>query len=315
MITKNEIILLFNRMLEERWSYEWGAAKEGCVDCSGAFVYAYKQEGLSVYHGSNRMARVEVEELLPVSQARPGMIAFKKREPGEEGYNLPDEYLPSGSHYNGDLADYYHVGLVDEDPAYVLNAQSTKTGFVRSKITENWDAVGYGKQIDYNGEDAGVVDPPVIVPEIQRATVISANKGPVKMRSKPSTDNRLYENVPYGTVVSVLEYGAEWSKIVFNGKEGYMMSSFLSFEEGAGENIDKDSYDEIESARNIATVTSSNGGPVKMRAEPSETCRLYWKIPSGSQVKVLDDSSDPGWWKISDGVHTGYMMEEFLSRG
>lgn len=42
----------------------------------------------------------------------------------------------------------------------VLNAQSTKTGFVRSKITENWDAVGYGKQIDYNGEDTGVVEPP-----------------------------------------------------------------------------------------------------------------------------------------------------------
>ena len=50
-------------------------------------------------------------------------------------------------------------------------------------------------------------------------------------------------------------------------------------QEGAGENIDKDSYDGIESARNIATVTSSNGKPVKMRAEPSETCRLYWNIP------------------------------------
>ena len=58
------------------------------------------------------MARVEVKELLPISQAKPGMIAFKKREPGEEGYNLPDDYLLGGSHYNGDLADYHHVGLV-----------------------------------------------------------------------------------------------------------------------------------------------------------------------------------------------------------
>ena len=39
------------------WRYEWGAAKQGCVDCSGAFVYALKKYGLSIYHGSNTIWR------------------------------------------------------------------------------------------------------------------------------------------------------------------------------------------------------------------------------------------------------------------
>ena len=45
MITKSKILSLFKKMLEEHWSYEWGAAREGCVDCSGAFVYAYSKKG------------------------------------------------------------------------------------------------------------------------------------------------------------------------------------------------------------------------------------------------------------------------------
>ena len=99
-------------------------------DCSGAFVRAYKSAGLSIYHGSNRIARVSVRQLLPPDQARPGMAAFKGSRPGEKGYDLPGEYRPGGQYYTGDLVDYYHIGLVDSDPQYVINAQSTQTGVV-----------------------------------------------------------------------------------------------------------------------------------------------------------------------------------------
>lgn len=39
------------------WAYEWGAARTGAVDCSGAFVYAMKKYGLSIYQGSNTIWR------------------------------------------------------------------------------------------------------------------------------------------------------------------------------------------------------------------------------------------------------------------
>ena len=44
-------------------------------DCSGAFARAYKAHGPSIYHGSNRIAREYVVELLPPSAAKPGGIS------------------------------------------------------------------------------------------------------------------------------------------------------------------------------------------------------------------------------------------------
>lgn len=63
----------------------------------------------------------------------------------------------------------------------------------------------------------------------------------------------------------------------------------------------------------VATVHSENGGPVKMRANPSTSCKLYWDVPNGSTVVLVD--RDDKWSKIIwDGL-TGYMMTNFLVQG
>ena len=154
-ITAEMILKDFQRMLREKWKYVSGGAETGQVDCSGAFVWAYRQHGLSIYHGANRIAREHVVELIPFAEAKergiiiPGMAALKTRKPGEARYALPAAYRKGGSHYNGDLLDYYHIGMVDADTEAVLNAQGTATGFVRSPITQNWSHVARLKALAY----------------------------------------------------------------------------------------------------------------------------------------------------------------------
>jgi len=161
-----ELVRDFQRMHREDWDYDWGASSDGNVDCSGAFVWAYRQRGLSIYHGSNRIARVHVERLIPYAEAAanglivPGMAAFKLHLPGESGYDLSSQYKPGGDRYTGDVGDYYHIGLVDEDTRYVLNAQGTKNDFERNKITDNWSHVAKLLDVDY--ETPGEADAPMI---------------------------------------------------------------------------------------------------------------------------------------------------------
>ena len=59
-MTNQDLIAEFQKMIG--WKYEWGAAKTGTVDCSGAFVYAMKKYGLSIYHGSNTIWRSYLTE-------------------------------------------------------------------------------------------------------------------------------------------------------------------------------------------------------------------------------------------------------------
>ena len=220
-------------MKDEHWLYTYGAARQGNVDCSGAFVWAYKQFGKSIYHGSNRMARVEVEKLIPIGQAAPvpGMAAFKRRAPGDSAYALPDEYKPGGAQYTGDVNDYYHVGLIAPDTAQVLNARSAASGFVQSPITQGWSHIAYLKQVDYAaaGDDTPAVPAP---PTSQTATVWAANGKPVKMRNLPlADDNRtVWDWVPLGATVTVRAPSADgWVPITYHGKNGYMMYRFLRY--------------------------------------------------------------------------------------
>lgn len=218
MIPVVKLLAYFKRMYKEHWPYEWGAARTGCVDCSGAFVWAYKQEGEDIYHGSNRIARVYVGKLLPISEAKPGMAAFKARKPGDRKYALPQGYTSGGGQYNGDLLDYYHIGLVDDDPAYVLNAKSTAEGFKRSPITENWHYVAYLNDVEYEKE--------IDEMKVLYTAEVTANSGStVNLRDVP--DGEVMTRVPIGVAVNVYEENEGWSHIRYGDIIGYMKSDFL----------------------------------------------------------------------------------------
>lgn len=215
----------FRRMLSERWAY--GAeTKTGQVDCSGAFVWSYQQHGHSIYHGSNRMARVEVEALIPINVANivPGIAAFKHRKPDDPKYDLKAPYKPGGEYYNGDLCDYYHVGLVDEDTSRVLNAQSTATGFVASPISQNWTHVAYLKQVDYGSEATG----PVEVTSSATAVTVATSGQTVNLRKTASKSAALVERIPIGSTVTLRGPECDgWYPVRWGKREGWVMAQYL----------------------------------------------------------------------------------------
>lgn len=224
-IKVSDLLSELNIMLKEHWSYIWGSASKGCVDCSGALVYVFRKYGHSIYHGSNRIARVEVDELLPISQAKPGMVAFKARNPGDTKYALPSAYKSGGKNYNGDLRDFYHVGVVGQN-GKVLNAQSSSTGFVESPI-KTWTCVGYLKQVDYGDmQEDNMTNDSIDI--CGTAEVIAESGTTVRMRSKPLKNAPIVANVKVGTLVNLLETTSDWCQIEVNGKVGYMMSKFLN---------------------------------------------------------------------------------------
>ena len=247
-VNSTALVTDFQQMYNDKWGYipsasgqTWtqedqnkkaqtdsGVAKYGqqwvghkVADCSGAFVCAYKKYNLPIYHGSNRIARKYVVELLPPSMAEPGMAAFKARKPGEQFYALPADYKYGGSYYNGDLNDYYHIGLVDTDTDYVLNSASTSSGFKRSKLADGWCAVARLKNIIYEGG----VNP---VEHLYYATVVADSGNTVNLRKSPSASAVRICAVPVGSIVEVLtEHSNEWVEIRYGEKTGYMMCKFL----------------------------------------------------------------------------------------
>lgn len=208
----------FAQMHSEHWAYRMGAAERGCVDCSGAFVYAYRQSGKRIYHGSNRIARTEVVALLPISCAEPGMAAFKRRKPGEQRYALPAAYRTGGRYATQDINDYYHIGLIAPDMT-VLNAQSAATGFTASPLSQ-WDCVGYLTQVDYQKEDS-----------MTNTAFVTASSGQtVNLRQRPDKGSLIIARVPIGTPVQVKDTTDNWAQVTYGNHTGYMMVQYLKAE-------------------------------------------------------------------------------------
>lgn len=67
----------------------------------------------------------------------------------------------------------------------------------------------------------------------------------------------------------------------------------------------------------MAIVVAENGDTVKMRAKPTQSCKLWWSVPVGSEVIVDQwvaavDKIGQEWSKITWDDKEGYMMKEFL---
>lgn len=169
VVSTTALIEKFNQALSEGWGYIWGRAgvlwtaqlqaelekttdpdremgrKYGkkwighkVADCSGLFSWAFKQLGSYMYHGSNTMWNKYC-----VSQ---GELKNGKRADGKE--------LKPGTAvftYNKSRNNRGHVGLYVGD-GYVIEAEGTKAGVIKSKITnKKWVEWGELKNVDYGG--------------------------------------------------------------------------------------------------------------------------------------------------------------------
>lgn len=60
-------------------------------------------------------------------------------------------------------------------------------------------------------------------------------------------------------------------------------------------------------------VCAESGKTVKMRAKPSTGCSLYWDVPVGAEVQLIEKGET--WDRIRWAGQEGYMMNRFLSAG
>ena len=115
--------------------------------------------------------------------------------------------------------DRSHVGLYIGN-GEVIEASSTQTGVIKSKITNSkWAEWGELKGVDYNS----AVETTSTSSNVGSAVV---NAVKVALRSGPSTIDSVLVRFDKGERVQVL--GESWTKVTYQGKTGYMMSKFLS---------------------------------------------------------------------------------------
>ena len=219
------------------WPYvSPGTNDQNGIDCSGLFVKCYRDQKANIYHGSNTIFHdycSRTGKLTSVSQLQPGMAVFKIKD-----WTDADK---GNKWYGKEPGNLSHIGLVvSVNPLRIIHASSVAGCVTTDTSIGKWKYYGMLKDVAYGNSDPAPVQPSKDNNEtggvIMKATVTSANGQPVNMRATPNKAGRLITKIAVGETVDVNMEGNEWTLISYKGQTGYMMTTFLHF--------DNDGYDD-----------------------------------------------------------------------
>ena len=113
--------------------------------------------------------------------------------------------------------------------------------------------------------------------------------GSLNLRQEPSTAAFVLGQYPTGTWMTVLEEHGGWAKVQVSGKEGYVMSKYLT----------------DTTAGNTMYVRTNTGAGLNLRSAPSLEGDIIASFKRGTAVNVL--SRGIGWYQVKVGDSLGFM--------
>lgn len=127
----------------------------------------------------------------------------------------------------------------------------------------------------------------------------------LNLREAPSLSGKLITSIKNGTSVTVLQHGATWSRVSYNGSEGFVSTQYLNF--GASTPAAP-----APQTGKVAIVNNPRDTQVlNLRQEASLDAKVLGYYRNGVKVTIL--SAGTTWHKVQvqDGK-IGYMMARYL---
>lgn len=197
----------------------------GGMDCQGQMEYILRQFGIKAnWRGSNDMFRnacswtgtiAECKELF--GQIPKGAWLFIVKNDGGE--------VARG--YKDGLGNASHVGAYTGIDAGVVHASASRNCVASSTLKNGWTHVGLCKYIDYDvGVPAENKKEVIEVRVMEKQMEVFAENGS-NVNLRDSINGGLVARVPIGSKVTAINVSEDWTKIVYKGQTGWMMSKYL----------------------------------------------------------------------------------------
>ncbi len=161
----------------------------------------------------------------------------------------------------------------------------TRTG----KLDNGWS------RVEYNGTEAYIKSEylTTVEPVVEETSVTVYATAGVNVRSTASTSGEILGTLTVGTSITQLSVSDGWSKVDYNGKTGYVKSTYLST---TAPEIKETVY---------ATTT------VNIRDAASTDGSVIGQLSKGSSI--VRTSEADGWSKVSYDGKTGYIKSTYLT--
>lgn len=135
-------------------------------------------------------------------------------------------------------------------------------------------------------------------PTYQTCFVVNCKES-ITLRSEPSTKASDICQIPLGAPVSYVETAENgFYKIIYNGKTGYGLASYLSFDDG----VDNAIFMQVVNCKESITL----------RKVPSTSADEFCQIPLGAIVEFLG-AAENGFYYVEYNGYDGYALASYLT--
>ncbi|MBQ7849114.1 MAG: SH3 domain-containing protein [Clostridia bacterium] len=124
--------------------------------------------------------------------------------------------------------------------------------------------------------------------------------GYLNLRKSASKSSKSLGQYDDGTPCILLSQSGGWYHVSVDGKLGYFDASFI-----------EKKYTTY--STDVATVTTKNGGSLRLRQGPGTGYSTVKSVKNGAYVMILQKGD--GWWKVTVDGKIGYMDSSFLTDG
>ena len=175
-----------------------------------------------------------------------------------------------------------------------------KTIEIVEKLNSGWYKVNYNGKTGYVSSsyvsiNGSTENKPSIVTE---KGVTTAN---LNLRVEASTSSKIITTIPKGKTIEIVEkLNSGWYKVNYNGKTGYVSSSYVSIN-GSTEN-----------KPSIVTEKGVTTANLNLRVEASTSSKIITTIPKGKTIEIVEKLNS-GWYKVNYNGKTGYVSSSYVS--
>ena len=136
--------------------------------------------------------------------------------------------------------------------------------------------------------------------------------GTLTLRETRKTNSNALALIPNMTLLSIIERGSTWCEASFAGQTGYVLTKYLNFNY-YNEPVAATATPTVPASAVTATVSTTNGGGLNLRAYAETNAKVLAVIPNGTQIIVTTRLSV--WSAVTYNGISGYVMTGYLDFG
>ena len=122
----------------------------------------------------------------------------------------------------------------------------------------------------------------------------------LNLRVEASTSSKIITTIPKGKTIEIVEkLNSGWYKVNYNGKTGYVSSSYVSIN-GSTEN-----------KPSIVTEKGVTTANLNLRVGSSTSSKIITTIPKGKTIEIVEKLNS-GWYKVNYNGKTGYVSSKYV---